>query len=218
MKNHLFLLLLIGLFAACEKEVIEPEIVVPTADRVEVATESAGSPSGATLRGKGGTPPPIVQTSIGGPLFCSSVYLSSLGDITTTSAWTVGHSTQPAYVDYLLDQAYQCSWAFSSCTIRPAGPPQLATAEFWLVDEGYLQFDPILGSVTVYDYLSNAISPSTAEELKDHFACAIKNYQTLYYPTNSYVANVDFFGDATLCTCPSGSARYLKASVTFWLF
>ncbi len=111
---------------------------------------------------------------------------------------------------------------FATCHIRFPGPPtSIQQVEFSVYDQGVEVFDPINGFVTEYLLKSgsNGISAATAEDLKEHFACVIKEYQNSNFTGyTSYVNNVSFSGDALLCTCPSGSSRYLKATVTFYLY
>ncbi|MFK8102395.1 MAG: hypothetical protein AB8G15_07720 [Saprospiraceae bacterium] len=203
MKKLLFLFLAVSFFA-CEKE--DLQVAETAAPEVQL---------------KKGIPAPFapsyVDSDVNNLNDCGTGCLFDVDAITNTSTWSVLNPDVAGYIDYELEEAFECAACYSGCTVRPSQPLQSTpTVEFSLSDSGYTIFDPMLGSVVVYDYLSDAISPSVAEELKEHFACEISNYQNTYFSGYfSYPATIDFYGDALLCTCPSGQTRFLKAVVTF---
>lgn len=206
MRKVLLLILPISLFIACQTEDIN--VMEESSDEIILKRNSQ------ILSG-----PSIVNSSVNSLNTCSGSFLNSVDDITVTSAWTVGDSTTDDYIDFVLEDAFSCSFYFSSCYFRLAKPTSIETVEFIVADNGYLDFDPFLGDVVTYDYLSDNISPAIAEELKLHFACEIIDYQSTYYGLNqSVVTNVDFNGDALLCTCPSGQSRFVRATVTFYVY
>lgn len=213
MKNYLFLGIFILLLTACQKENINP---IPQ-DASENTTIKERRTGGIKLPNIT-TGPTHVDSDVSAMNTCSGLHVSSLPAITNTSAWSVGNFTTAGYIDYELDQAFKCSPYFSMCAIRPGGPlVHTHVVEFLLGDNGYLGFDPVLGLVPMYNFLSSSIDAPTAEVLKQHFACEIKAYKDAHCP-NYFINNVDFSGDALLCTCPSGQTHYLRATVTFQLY
>lgn len=211
MKNYLFLVLFAGILMSCEKE------------SLNVTNLSANKGETSKARRLQPPPPPPGLIDVANLITCGNniSHLSSLQPINNTSTWwpLAGNNSSVTYLHDELYQAFHCSPYFSTCTIRLSGPPvSIEEVEFQVVDNGYIDFDPVLGDVTVYDYLSYNVSTSKAEELKEHFACTIKNYQNSVYPNNTYIHKVEFNGDALLCTCPSGQSRFLTAKVTFYRY
>ena len=204
MKNYLFLTLLVGLLMACEKEALNVTNLDGNEEEM-IQARRMQPPSGTT-----GT----------GLITCGNniSYLSSLNPISGTSIWWPLPGSNPS-VNYLhdeLDEAFHCSPYFSTCTIRPSHPPvSVDVVEFQLADNGRVEYDILLGEVIIYDDLPSNVSISKGEELKEHFACTIKDYQNNNYSTSTYIHKVEFRGDALLCTCPSGKSHFLTATVTF---
>jgi hypothetical protein len=206
MKKVLLLIFSASIFFGCQTE----ELTVANDEEATVLKRG-----GQTLN-----EPNIVEVSALNINTCKNDYLSDVADITITSDWEVGDHTTNDYIDFVLQDALSCSFNFSTCLVRLNGPPtEIKTVDFILYDNGYIIQDPLTNETTaVYDYLSTDISPSTAEELKKHFACEIKEYQATYYADaiSSFVSYVDFEGNQTLCTCDTGDTHFLNATVTFY--
>lgn len=212
MRKKIFLsLAVIGslMTLSCEKEQITP---------------NTNSSVNQEFTAKKGTIPVVNSTSpavISNLNLCGN-YLSTLGAITNSSGWNIGSSSVPGYIDYELTEAFRCAYDFATCHIRFPGPPtSIHQVEFSVFDPGQEVVVPGVGFETQYVLASgsNGISAATAEQLKEHFACVIKEYQNASFAgSTSYVNNVTFHGDALLCTCPSGSSRYLTATVTYYVF
>jgi hypothetical protein len=204
MKKILLLFISISLFSACQTEDVN---VVNESSSEIILEESA----------KFIANPGTVESNVNYLNSCTGRFLNTVENIVDTSDWAVGDET--GNIDFVLEDAFSCSSEFSICMIRLNGSPtNIYNVDFVLYDNGYYTIGPD-GDAYVYDYLSNSISPSTAEELKQHFACEIKDYQNTYYAgLNSFISNVDFYEDSTLCTCPSGDSRILAASVTFLIY
>jgi hypothetical protein len=212
MKNYLLLIFAIGILSACEKENLD----IKPIDEADAAAQTQSTNQGAAQKSARRTIPITSGTtytySIDNMTSCSNLYLPTM---TGTSSWTVGSSTQAGYIDYDLEQVFHCDPVFSGCTFRPSGP--LAEQEvvvFELLDSGHEVFDPYLGFTTEY-YLDNSITASEANVLKEHFACEILNHQPSRPNLSQKITNVEFEGDALLCTCPAGQTHYLRARVTY---
>jgi len=208
-KKIILVLTVVGAItlASCEKEQVIPTQEQSTEQ--EVNTKKGG----ATVMD------PSTAVSVYSLNLCGN-HLSTLGTITNSSGWGVGSAGVPGYIDYELDEAFRCAYDFATCHIRFPGPPlSIEQVEFTLIDEGVEVFDPVNGFVTEYLLADSGISAATAEQLKEHFACVIKEYQNSNFSGyTSYINNVSFHGDILLCTCPSGNSRYLKATATFYLY
>ncbi|WP_299679452.1 hypothetical protein [uncultured Dokdonia sp.] len=137
-------------------------------------------------------------------------FINYITPIATTTIWTIGDNG-PGYIDYELEQNFLPSCEFSYTCIRPCGPPVENTfGEVFFIESPAFNLDTF--EYDYYEYLSSdAITPEKANELKDHFACKIREYQQTNYP-DWIVSEVNFFGDALLCNTFGISNRYLKAS------
>ncbi|WP_052595946.1 hypothetical protein [Aureispira sp. CCB-QB1] len=210
MKIYLLLIVAACILSACEKENLE---ITPT-DELDAVAQVQVSDNQASFR-KGGTPVTSGTTytyDISNLTTCNNLYLPTM---TNASSWTVGNQTQAGYIDYDLEQVFHCDPVFSGCTYRPPGPlVEQEIVVYELLDSGHEVFDPNLGFVTAY-YLDNSISPIEADALKEHFACEILSTQPSRPNLSGKIVNVEFEGDALLCTCPSGQTHYLRATVTF---
>lgn len=213
MKNYLLLLVAVSILSACEKE----SLVLSQVDNVDALIQEPSTNQGKVqINARKGTPITTGNTynySIDNMTTCSTNFY--LPAMTGTSSWTVGNSTQAGYIDYDLEQVFNCDPVFSGCTYRPPGPlVEQEVVVFELLDSGHEVFDPNLGFVTAY-YLDNSITTSEAEVLKEHFACEIYNNQPSRPNLSQKITSVVFEGDALLCTCPSGQTHYLRATVTY---
>lgn len=206
MKKYLFLVLFSSLLMACEK------------DNLNVTDLSAKEEN---VQERRIAPPTFEEDDADDITTCGNniSYLSSLQAITSVSSvWSPFPGSNPNinYLDDVLEQAFHCSPYFSTCTIRPAHPPiNVDEVDFDYGDGGYVIYGPY-DDEEGYHYLSEeGVSIDKVEELKQHFACTIKNYQNSHYSNNTYVHKVEFSGYSTLCTCSSGNRHYLRATVTF---
>lgn len=211
MKYYLFLGIFVCLLTACQKENI-----TPISENTNIKSRRTGV---NTLSPVITTGPNHVYTTLNESALCSNHNITSLPSVANTSSWTAVNSTTPGRIDYELDQVFHCANYFSMCNIKPGlnlAHTHVVTFEF--ADGGYLNYDPVLGFVQQYNYLSSSIDIPTAEILKQHFACEIQAYAETYCP-NYYIYDVDFYGGATLghAPYPPMQTHYLLAEVTFQL-
>jgi len=133
--------------------------------------------------------------------------INNLGDVSIVTSWDI-FNTGPGYIDYELEQLFRLDCEFSASCIRFGTPPtETVFGEVFFQETG--SFNPMTGGFDIYEYLNGTISTEKANELKDHFACAIKEYREENLP-NSFIKNIDFFGDASICTGCNG--RFLRAT------
>lgn len=208
MKNYLLLIFAVSILSACEKE----NMFISQVDNVDAVVQGSSTNQRTARKG---TPITLGNTytyTIDNMTSCNNLYLPTMTNI---SSWTVGNSTQAGYIDYDLEQVFHCDPVFSGCTYRPPGPlVEQEIVVFELLDSGHEVFDPNLGFVTEY-YLDNSITASEADALKEHFACEILSNHPSRPNRSGKITNVEFEGDALLCTCPSGQTHYLRATVTY---
>ncbi|WP_299768588.1 hypothetical protein [uncultured Dokdonia sp.] len=162
-------------------------------------------PNSNTTRRSGCTP-----SFEGSNNLTTCTFINYIAPITTTTIWTIGDNG-PGYIDYELEQNFLSSCEFSYTCIRPCGPPiEDAFGEVFFIESPAFNFDTF--EYDYYEYLSSdGITPEKANELKDHFACKIREYQQTNHPS-WIVSDVNFFGDALLCNTSGISNRYLKAT------
>ena len=121
---------------------------------------------------------------------------SDLGTISNETSFFINDNTTPGYVDYELEEVFQCSNCFDNCQTKIMFNNQ-EFVTFILKDNG-VYLDEL-----EFEYLSNTISAEKFEEIKIHFSCIIEEYKqnTISGITNSqvYVEDINFICDALLC-------------------
>ena len=132
---------------------------------------------------------------------CADVF--SLDDITTNLSYDgVGSN----YLDEELKSIFYCNEDFSTCMGAPQ-PLQVCSVTFNIIDDEN-------SATGTYDYLSDNITPTTSNQIKQHFACEAKAYGDANY-TNYLIAHVTFYKTQTLC---NGCTRYLFAQVNYYVY
>jgi len=137
---------------------------------------------------------------------CNGLY--NVGMIQNSTYWNI-LDNGPGSIDYELEQLFMFSCDFSYTCIRPNGPPTTEVyGEVWFVESPSFNIDTF--EYDIYYYTdSNSITTAKANELKQHFACAIDAYRDTNLP-NAIISQVNFFGDVLLCN--GSSDRYIKAN------
>lgn len=137
---------------------------------------------------------------------CGSTY--GVGSIVGSTYWNI-LDNGPGSIDHELEQLFNYSFEFSYTYIRPNGPPtQIVYGEVEFHESPSFNMETF--EYDIYNYTdSNSISNTRANELVEHFACAIDAYRDANLP-NALISQVNFFGDVLLCT--GSNSRYIKAS------
>ena len=143
---------------------------------------------------------------------------SDLGTISSETLYFTNDNTTPGYVDYELEEVFQCSNCFDNCQTKIIFNNE-DIVNFILKDNG-VYLDEL-----EFEYLSNTISVEKFEEIKIHFSCIIEEYKqnNISAITNSqvYVEDINFICDELLCNVnpwDGCSFRSIVASVKYVWF
>ncbi len=125
----------------------------------------------------------------------------SLNDITVN----VPYDAETNDIVDELKGVFFCNEEFSTCMGAPQ-PLEICSVTFSIEDS-----PNFFGT---YDYLSDNITPTISNQIKQHFACVAKDDGDSTY-SEYQIAHVTFYQDQLLC---DNCTRYLVAQVSYYVY